>query len=197
MRRHPPAPANVAGSVATFGTDFTAPEAVCWLLSWQELQLLCLGADLFHQGNRRSSLMLFPLRNTRCVPCLEQHLRLHTRRYSGQCSKNWDGGSSVFYINAFEPGGPQRENACGLFIPGIVHAACKMKRARPASRPGFRIRIFFEDAEANLRLLRAVGVQLKIVVSFRGCVANVTRDGAARARPTARTGRGQAWASNP
>src|SRR6266508_1504260 len=39
MRRHPTAPANVAGSVATFGTDFTAPEAefvtlvpVCWLL---------------------------------------------------------------------------------------------------------------------------------------------------------------------
>jgi len=34
-----------------------------------------------------------------------------------------------FYINVFEPGGPQRENACGLFIPGIVRAACKMKRA--------------------------------------------------------------------
>ena len=27
MRLHPTAPANVAGSVATFGPDFTAPEA--------------------------------------------------------------------------------------------------------------------------------------------------------------------------
>ncbi|PYJ72362.1 MAG: hypothetical protein DME75_05100 [Verrucomicrobia bacterium] len=76
--------------------------------------------------------MLFPLRNTRFVPCLEQHLRL------------------------FEPGGPQRENACGLFIPRIVRAACKMKRARPASRPGFCVRIFFADAKSHPRRLGAV-----------------------------------------
>jgi hypothetical protein len=236
MRRHPTAPANVAGSVATFGTDFTAPEAVCWLLSWQELQQVrprmvrfrgradiglipTLIADERHQctSGCQASTRYLQCLGTGSLPPEEQAFALDAVSVAQHpmCSSSGTAfatphlkifGSMFeelgwrierFFTNAFEPGGPQRENACGLFIPGIVHAACKMKRARPASRPGFRIRIFFEDAEANLRLLRAVGVQLKIVVSFRGCVANVTRDGAARARPTARTGRGQAWASNP
>ena len=49
--------------------------------------------------------MLSPLRNSRYVPRLEQHLRLHTRRYSAQCPKNRDGGSNVFHTYVFEPGG--------------------------------------------------------------------------------------------
>jgi hypothetical protein len=39
--------------------------------------------------------------------------------------KNRDGGSNVFLTHVFEPGGPQRENACGLFIPGVVWVAAK------------------------------------------------------------------------
>jgi hypothetical protein len=61
--------------------------------------------DLFHQRKRLSSLMLFPLRNTRRVPCLEQHLRLHSRRYSGQCSKNRDWRIERFFYTYLSPVG--------------------------------------------------------------------------------------------
>jgi len=56
-----------------------------------------------HQCSTRSSSMLSPLRNSRYVPRLEQHLRLHTRGNSAQCPKNRVGGSNVFHT--LSPGG--------------------------------------------------------------------------------------------
>jgi hypothetical protein len=64
-----------------------------------------LARDLFHQRNRRSPLMLFPLRNTRCVPLLEQHCDSTLEDIRVKCSKNWDGGSSVFLPTHLSPVG--------------------------------------------------------------------------------------------
>jgi hypothetical protein len=64
----------------------------------------------------------------------------------------------AFFLYVFEPGGPQRENACGPFIPGIVYAAGKMKRERAAVATGFPRQDLFEDAKAHPGLLCAVGV---------------------------------------
>src|SRR5207245_11141765 len=65
----------------------------------------CRGADLFPQRSRHSSLMLFPLRNTRFVPCLEQHcdstledIRVNVRR-TGMADR------AVFISTYLSPGG--------------------------------------------------------------------------------------------
>ena len=52
-----------------------------------------------------------------CDSTLED-IRLSVRRTG-------DGGSSVFHTDVFEPGGPQRENACGLFMLAVVCVAAK------------------------------------------------------------------------
>jgi len=55
--------------------------------------------------------------------------------------------------------GPQRENACGLFIPGFVCTGCKNEKEHGRHRDRVSTSgSFFEDAEAHPKVLRAVGV---------------------------------------
>jgi hypothetical protein len=112
MRRHPTAPANVAGSVATFGPDFTAPEAafVPDAVSVAQHPMCSLSGTAFAT----------PL-----------------SKIFGSMFEEPGLADRAFFLYVFEPGGPQRENACGPFIPVIVYAACKMKRERAAVATGF------------------------------------------------------------